>query len=153
MFSNIWFWIAVVELAIVLILVLLSRTHHKVQPTNQMARGKPRRDKNSVSKQTGTITNIYHGFMYFGTKPVTCIEVTLSGGDLFHLGIPGHDYSFREGATLEFWPTQETVTNTRVQRSQLEKDGTTSRWEEKIDYYAITRYRIVPSETGETEVD
>src|SRR3989339_48989 len=81
MFSNIWFWIAVVELAIVLILVLLSRTHHKVQPTNQMARGKPRRDKNSVSKQTGTITNIYHGFMYFGTKPVTCIEVTLSGGD------------------------------------------------------------------------
>ncbi len=87
----------------------------------------------------GTVHNVEHTQTVLG-KQITTFEIHMERG-IFYAGFVGHAWDIHEGQMIEFWPSSDQVTNTTIPRLKENADGTTTRWADKLYYYALRKYR------------
>jgi hypothetical protein len=135
MHNPIWFVIAVTEF-IVLLFVFGPKVATWVAKITKQTNKKEKKDAGLI----GVVRNLRHevrGIMGIGGD-ITVFEIFLQDGDVFRAAIDGHDHDVYDGCTIEFWPSCESIGNI------INDDDTKSTWKEKIDWYALKKYRIDP---------
>lgn len=141
--KNPWFFIAVVEFVILLI-ILGPKVLSLVLRSN--GESKPKKKKDEGRK--GIIKDldfVIRGLMGAGGA-VSIFEIHEDGGKIFYAGVFGHDYTLSNGATIEFWPTSETIVRKETPINDQDDDGIRHNKTEETRYYQLEKYRIIPEE-------
>jgi hypothetical protein len=124
-----WFAVAVIEF-VLLAMILIPKI---------------RLPKKIKAGRTGVVNKINFVTKGIAHNPVTTLEIQEPNG-IFFAAIDGHDINFSNGDKIEFWPSLQNVANQDVPRVRNNEDGTTEHWQEKIRYWGLKKYRIVPEE-------
>lgn len=139
MVTDLWFAIAMIEFVI-----LLDVFRQKVVASMKKNR---EQTKKGTGRQIGKIEEPFvcsRGIAGCGGT-VTLFKIQKEGG-VFLAGVIGHEEDILEGCTIEFWPSKETVAFENVPRNRDNADGTRSAWIERVAYYGLEKYRIIPDE-------
>ncbi|MFA7209183.1 MAG: hypothetical protein WC120_02760 [Parcubacteria group bacterium] len=134
-----WFAIALAEFFI-LLLVFIPKVVASIPKTTSENKKKKDGGRMGVISKTDFVIR---GLMGSGGA-ATIFEIHEPDDKTSYAGVFEHDYSIREGETIEFWPSSEIIARKNIPRNEVGEDGARSSWTEKLEYYKLKKYRIIP---------
>ena len=140
--SEFWFWLAVVEFVVIaafLFYFLSPYWDYEDRERQVQAR------KTERGRHEGVVAEVTARLTLLG-KPKTTVTIDGVDGKVYYLGLEGHVFDLSEGDRIEFWFSDESVTNKDNEHVERDEDGTVRRWVENIKYLTLTKYRILPDE-------